>query len=82
MQFYQKKRENGVQKIKKIFWGTPIVGSLEVPEHEKNGVYALFVAKLFWRPNLSRIFYTIFPLNFKPMPFSPGTSYTTFQKRN
>ena len=36
----------GSTKLKKFFFG-----SLEVPEHEKNGVYALAVAKLFCRPN-------------------------------
>ena len=42
----KKDAKMGSTKLKKFFFG-----SLEVPEHEKNGVYALAVAKLFFRPN-------------------------------
>ena len=60
MQFSQKDAKIVLKKLKKKIWDTPTIpnffGFLGVPEHEKNGKHALFVAKLFCRPHQYLIF--------------------------
>ena len=80
------KKDAKVLKKINFFFGTlttqDFFGSLGVPELEKIGEQALSVANLFCRPNQYLIFYAIFSLHFKHLPFSPGRSYISFQKRN
>ena len=82
---FKKDAKKVVKNINFFFWGTPTTqdffGSLGVPEHEKIDEQALSVANLFCRPNQYLIFYAIFSLHFKPLPFSPETSYTSLKKK-
>ena len=60
MQFSQKDAKTVLKKLKTKFWGSLTIphffGSLGVPEYEKNGKHALFVANFFCRPHQYLIF--------------------------